>query len=104
VTLDDLMEDIGGEVSDPFDNVQPEIQKQADGSVKINGLALIEDVNKELSLDLQDPNYDTIAGLVLGSFNRIPAVGDSIERNDVRFTVDAMDGMRIERLKLERLK
>ncbi|OQY26331.1 MAG: hypothetical protein B6I38_11515 [Anaerolineaceae bacterium 4572_5.1] len=78
VTLEDLMEEIVGEVSDPFDDAQPEIQKQSDGSAVIEGLALIEEVNKELGLQLHDPNYDTIAGFVLGCINRIPSVGGEL--------------------------
>jgi putative hemolysin len=101
VTLEDLMEEIVGEVSDPFDAVQPEIQKLPDGSAVIDGLALIEEVNEALGLHLHDPNYDTIAGYFLGCINRIPTKGDVIEKDGVRMTVEAMDAMRIERLTLE---
>ena len=104
VTLEDLMEEIVGEVSDPFDNAPPEIQKRPDGSVMLEGLASIEEVNKELGLNLQDRNYDTIAGFVFGYLNRIPEVGDVIERDGVRLRVEEMDGMRIARLTLEWLK
>jgi len=101
VTLEDLMEEIVGEVSDPFDNAPPEIQKHPDGSAMLEGLASIEEVNKELGLNLQDRNYDTIAGFVFGKLNRIPKVGDAIERDGVRLRVEEMDGMRIARLTLE---
>ena len=104
VTLEDLMEEIVGEVSDPFDNTQPEIQKRPDGSVMLDGLALIEEVNTELSLNLQDLNYDTIAGFVMGNLNSIPEVGDIIEREGIRLRVEEMDGMRIARLMLEWIK
>jgi CBS domain containing-hemolysin-like protein len=103
VTLEDLMEEIVGEVSDPFDVVQPEIQTKPDGSVEIDGLALIEEVNEALGMDFHDPNYDTIAGFFLGVLARIPELGDEIilERG-VRLKVIAMDGMRIKRLVLTR--
>ena len=104
VTLEDLMEEIVGEVSDPFDNTQPEIQKRPDGSVMIDGLASIEEVNKELNLNLQDRNYDTIAGFIMGNLNRIPKVGDVVEREGIRLSVEEMDGMRIARLRLEWMK
>ena len=104
VTLEDLMEEIVGEVSDPFDSTQPEIQKRPDGSVVLEGLASIEEVNKELGLNLQDRNYDTIAGFVFGKLNRIPEVGDVIEREGIRLCVEEMDGMRIARLSLEGIK
>jgi CBS domain containing-hemolysin-like protein len=104
VTLEDLMEEIVGEVSDPFDAVQPEIQLNADGTATIDGLALIEEVNEALEISLDDPNYDTIAGYVLGKLGQIPKVGDQVEIDGIRLKVKSMDGMRIERLELTRDK
>ncbi len=100
VTLEDLMEEIVGEVSDPFDISQPEIQRQPDGSVSLDGLALVEEVNEALGLNLNEPNYDTIAGFVLGKLGSIPEVGDAIDIEGLRFKIQSMDGMRIERLSL----
>lgn len=101
VTLEDLMEEIVGEVSDPFDNEQPEVQKRSDGSFILDGLLSIEEVNREIGLNLQDQNYDTIAGFVFGQLNRIPNIGDSVEIDGVRFRVEEMDGRRIARLSVE---
>jgi len=98
VTLEDLMEEIVGEVSDPFDTIQPEIQLHPNGSATIDGLALIEEVNEALGLKLLDPHYDTIAGYVLGRLGRIPEVGDEIDLPGLLIKVKTMDGMRIERL------
>ncbi len=100
VTLEDLLEEIVGEVSDPFDRITPEIQTLADGTVMINGLALIEEVNDHLDLTLEDPNYDTIAGYILGKLSRIPRVGDVVEADRVRMKVESMDGLRIDRIAL----
>jgi len=100
VTLEDLLEEIVGEVSDPFDRITPEIQTLPDGTALIDGLTLIEEVNQRLNLNLQDPNYDTIAGYVLGKLGRIPRVGDSVEADGVRLRVESMDGLRIARLSL----
>jgi CBS domain containing-hemolysin-like protein len=104
VTLEDLLEEIVGEVSGPFDLVTPEIQRLPDGSVMIDGLALIETVNEELDLHLKDPYYDTIAGYVLGKLDRIPKLHDVIEEDGIRMEIVEMDGMRIARLKLILLK
>ncbi len=103
VTLEDLMEEIVGEVSDPFDTEEPEVQKSADGSAVLDGLLSIDEVNRELGLALHDENYDTIAGFVFGQLNRIPVLGDVVEFDSARFTVQEMDGRRIARLKFERL-
>jgi len=103
VTLEDLLEEIVGEVSDQFDVSTPEIQNQPDGSVLIDGLTLIEAVNQQLSLNLSDPHYDTIAGYFLGKLGRIPKIGDMVESGGVQLKVETMDGLRIARLSLLRL-
>jgi putative hemolysin len=100
VTLEDLLEEIVGEVSDPFDSLTPEIQTMPDGSALIDGLALIEDVNESLELELDDPHYDTIAGYILGRLGRMAKTGDFIEDDGVRIKVESMDGMRIAKVSL----
>ncbi|RMF49917.1 MAG: HlyC/CorC family transporter [Anaerolineae bacterium] len=104
VTLEDLLEEIVGEVSGPFDEQRPEIQPLADGQVLIDGLTLIDDVNEELGLNLEDAHYNTIAGFVLGRLGRIPQVGDAVDVDGVRLEVREMDGLRIARLLLQRLQ
>ena len=101
VTLEDLMEEIVGEVSDPFDNEQPEVLRRPDGSVVLDGLLSIEEVNRELGLHLSDSNYDTIAGFLFGHLNRIPVMGDTVEIDNIRMRVEEMDGRRIARLSVE---
>jgi CBS domain containing-hemolysin-like protein len=100
VTLEDLLEEIVGEVSDPFDQVTPEIQVQPDGTHLIDGMTLIEEVNQQLNLSLDDPYYYTIAGFILSQLGRIPRVGDWIEKDGVRLKVEAMDGLRIASVSL----
>jgi magnesium and cobalt exporter, CNNM family len=102
VTLEDLLEEIVGEVSDQFDESTPEIQNQPDGSVLIDGLTLIEAVNQQLDLNLSDPHYDTIAGYFLGKLGHIPKIGDVIDSSGVRLKVESMDGLRISQLSLLR--
>ncbi|MFV1948993.1 MAG: hemolysin family protein, partial [Anaerolineales bacterium] len=66
ITLEDLLEEIVGEINNPFDDVVPEIQRVNQNTVLIDGLAAIEDVNESLGTTFQDLNYDTIAGYFLG--------------------------------------
>jgi CBS domain containing-hemolysin-like protein len=103
VTLEDLLEEIVGEVSDPFDVTAPEFQSLPDGSILIDGLTLVEDVNRHLDLDLNEPNYDTIAGYVLGKMGRIPKPNEAFEADGVRIRVEEMDGLRIAHVALTRL-
>jgi putative hemolysin len=61
-------------------------------------------VNERLVTDLSTPYYDTIAGFVLDRLGRIPKVGDTVEEDGVRITVEEMDGLRIVRLRIERMQ
>lgn len=100
VTLEDLLEEIVGEVSDQFDVFDPDFQQQPDGTIMIDGLTLIEEVNDELGLELSDPHYDTIAGYVLGKLGRIPRLYDELVSDGLLLRVEEMDGLRIARLSL----
>ncbi len=102
VTLEDLLEEIVGEVSDPFDPTEPEIAVQPDGSALVDGLVLVEDVNQFFHLDLETPYYDTIAGYILDQLGRIPQEGDEVRTNGVTLRVERMNGLRIERIRLIR--
>jgi CBS domain containing-hemolysin-like protein len=99
VTLSDLLEEIVGEVGDPF-VFEPEVQPLPDGSTLVDGLMPIEDFNERFNIKLQDPNYDTIAGFVLGRLGRLAQVGDAVIADGVRLRVEAMDGLRIARVSL----
>ena len=101
ITLDDLMSQIVGEVSDPFDKAStPDIQRLPDGSALIEGMTAITDVNDMFGLELKDDNYDTIAGFVLGKLERIAKVGDVVESDGIKLTVEALEGLRIARVSL----
>jgi CBS domain containing-hemolysin-like protein len=102
VTLSDLIEEIVGDVADVFDREPPDIERLPDGSALINGLALIEDVNDAFGLGLSDSNYETIAGYILGRLNRLAQLGDEVDAGGVRLRVEAMDGLRIARVRLIR--
>jgi CBS domain containing-hemolysin-like protein len=102
VTLSDLIEEIVGEVADVFDQAAPDIERLPDGSALINGLTPLEDVNDAFGLDLVEPNYETVAGYVLGRLGRVAQVGDEVEAGSVRLRVEAMDKLRIARVRLTR--
>ena len=102
VTLEDLVEEIVGEFQDPFDSTPPAFQSMADGTFQVDGLTLIEEFNQHFDLHLVDPNYDTIAGYVLGRLGHIPRLGDVVQdaENKLSFKVTAMDHLRISHLSI----
>jgi len=105
VTLQDLLSEIIGEVRDSFDSNRPQIQAQPDGSTLINGMTPIEEVNNHFGLKLEEPNYDTIAGFVLGRLGHIPQEGEMVvdRANHILLKVTSMERQRIVRVMLKRI-
>ncbi len=98
VTMFDLMERVFGEVSTEFE--PPAIQPLPDGSAVLSGLALIADVNTRFDLALSADEYDTIGGYVFGLLGRKPERGDEVVVDGYRARIEALDGLRIDRLRL----
>jgi len=96
-TLEDLLEEIVGQVRDPFD-AEPSIQVLPDGSSLVDGLTPLEEVNEHFQLQLMDRHYDTLAGYMLGRLGRLAQVGDTVMVDGVRFQVEALDGRRVSRV------
>lgn len=87
VTLEDVIEEIVGQISDEFDVDKPELLKVEDGVYEVSGGMLIEDLEDELDIELSDRDEDTIGGIVLSELGRNPAVGDKVEVGPVAIEV-----------------
>ena len=97
LTGEDLLEELVGEVDDEYD--QPVVAvRRAGGGWDVSGLLRPDEVSAHTGLRLPEGPYETIAGLVLQAFGRIPTEGDSVVVDRVRFTVTRMDRLRIDRL------
>lgn len=99
VTMEDLLEEIVGEIYDEYDVTEPQPMTVADG-VTLPGDMEVEDVNTRYALKLPDDAYQTIGGFVFGELGRLPKPGDRLEANGVMFEVLEMDGRRVARLKM----
>jgi CBS domain containing-hemolysin-like protein len=99
-TWGDLLERVVGDIPDEYTFEEPEIRPQQDGEALVDGRTLIDDVNEHFNLHLDDEGYDTIGGFVFGQLGRKPEVGDEVESGGYRFRVEAMDGLRIETLRI----
>jgi CBS domain containing-hemolysin-like protein len=104
VTLEDVIEEIVGQIQDEFDVEKPEIRSEDDGSYVVSGGMLIEDLEDELDIELSDRDEDTIGGVVLSELGRTPAVGDRIELGPVALEVLDVEHNRIKDLRLTLLK
>ncbi len=101
VTLEDLLEEIVGEIEDEFDLPDESIERLEDGRVRVHGTFPIDDFNEQFGVSLPIEDYHTLGGLVFGMLGRAPEPGDEVEHAGIRFTVLTVEGSRIERLEIQ---
>jgi CBS domain containing-hemolysin-like protein len=97
VTFDSLMERIVGELST---GAKSRIHVLQDGSAEIDGLVLSAEVNMQFALHIDDETFTTVGGYVLGQLGRRPRVGDVVMVDSRTMRVDALDGIRVARVRL----
>jgi CBS domain containing-hemolysin-like protein len=102
VTLEDLLEELVGEITDEYDREEPEMVEVGDGRYRVSGKASIDDVNELLDVELPDEEWDTLAGFVLDLFGRIPKSGEEAAYPGLKFTAEEVLGRRILKVLIER--
>jgi CBS domain containing-hemolysin-like protein len=95
VSLEDLLEELVGEITDEYDPETPDVVEVGDGSYRVSGKTSIDDVNELLGAELPDEEWDTVAGLVLDLFGRIPLNGEETAFQGLRFMVEEVRGRRV---------
>jgi CBS domain containing-hemolysin-like protein len=100
VTIEDLLEEIVGEIRDEYDVEEDPIQQISDREVLLDGRVSIHDLNDVLPLDLDDARYDTVSGLVYDRLGRIPTTGDTVEFNNCVIRVESTVGRRVQRVRV----
>jgi magnesium and cobalt exporter, CNNM family len=103
VTLEDLLEEIVGEIEDEFDLPDESVERLPDGRMRIDGTFPIDDFNEQFNRSLPDEDFHTVGGFVFGTLGRAPEAGDEVEFDNCRFKVLEVEGSRIERLEVELL-
>jgi len=101
VTLEDLLEEIVGDIEDEFDLPDESVEKLPDGRLRIGGTFPIDDFNEQFGRALPIEDYHTIGGFVFGLLGRAPEPGDEVAADGCRFEVLEVEGSRIERLEVE---
>jgi CBS domain containing-hemolysin-like protein len=102
VTMEDLLEEIVGDIRDEFDDsAEAAAPRAAPGEVLVPGSSAVSDVNAQYGLTVGDGDYTTIGGVVFGALGRLPVAGDRVEAGGATWTVRAMEGRRIATLALE---
>jgi putative hemolysin len=98
VTLEDLLEEIVGEIEDEFDLPDESVEQIAEDTIHVDGTFSIDDFNEQFKVDLPLEDYHTLAGFVFGRLGRAPGPGDVVEHDGLRFEVLEVEGSRIDRL------
>jgi magnesium and cobalt exporter, CNNM family len=98
VTLEDVLEELVGEIEDEYDLPDDTIERVDGTTVRVAGSMTIDDFNETLGTHLDDGAARTLAGLVFNELGRRPREGDEVEAGDVRLRVEQLDGNRITRL------
>ncbi|MBV9208496.1 MAG: HlyC/CorC family transporter [Actinobacteria bacterium] len=100
VTLEDLVEELIGDIRDEYDIAQDQATRLPAGEVEVDGLLNLDEFTEQTGVELQEGPYETVAGYVLATLGHVPAVGDSVEVAGRTITVTEMDGRRIARLRV----
>lgn len=104
VTLEDLVEEIFGEIEDEHDRVRSDGREICEGVYEFPGRSEIEAINEKFGLDLRESDdYQTLGGYILNITEALPAQGDSFEADGYRFTIEKMSATKIETVRLERI-
>ena len=100
VTLEDILEEIVGEIDDEHDEGLPEVKPQADGSYIVDGSVTLRDLNRILSLELPDEKAATLAGLIIYESRHIPAIGQEFRFYGLRFRIRNRAGNQLTSIRL----
>jgi putative hemolysin len=101
VTLEDLLEEIVGEIEDEYDLPDESLERIDDHTIRVHGTFPIDDFNERFGVGMPDEDYHTLAGFVFGQLGRAPEAGDQVDWNGLRFGVIDVEGTRIEKLQVE---
>ncbi|WP_262122938.1 hemolysin family protein [Anaerococcus sp. Marseille-Q5996] len=101
VTIEDIVEELVGEIDDEYDKDEKDIFKLTENSYLVKPALHLSDFNDYFNLELEEIKNDSIGGYVIDYLSRIPEQGDSIEVDNIKITVDEVDRYKIEMLKVE---
>ena len=98
VTLEDLIEEVVGEIVDEFDIEPPMIERLSNGNLRVNGRANLDDLDAILDIDLPEGDWSTVGGLIFNTLGHVPQIGETVELNGHHFLVERIQGRRIARV------
>ena len=101
VTLEDLLEEIVGEIVDEYDREDPNVEPAGDGRYRVNGRLPVDELNELMDVELPQEDWDSVGGLMMGILGRVPVQGEHVELKGLRFTAEQIKGRRISKVLVE---
>jgi putative hemolysin len=101
VTMEDLVEELIGDIRDEYDTDESDSTHLVSGEVEVDGLINLDDFEDETGIALPDGPYETVAGFLMASLGRIPAPGDAVQHEQFLITELVVDGRRVSRVRVE---
>jgi CBS domain containing-hemolysin-like protein len=100
VTIEDLIEEIVGEIRDEFDVEEEPVQEVAAGEVIVSGGFSIDELNEMFGMDIEKEDYDSVGGFIASELGRMPSVGDTVRSNGVSMKVLSVAGRRVKKVRV----
>jgi CBS domain containing-hemolysin-like protein len=102
VTIEDLLEELVGEIADEYDREEPQVEPVDEWTYRVNGRMSIDDVNDLLDVELPHDEWDTVAGLMYGLLGAVPTQGETVVFDHLTFTAEKVQGRRIAKVLIHR--
>jgi putative hemolysin len=103
VTMEDLVEELIGDIRDEYDTDESDSTHLVSGEVEVDGLLNLDDFEDETGIALPDGPYETVAGFLMARLGRIPEAGDAVQHESFLVSVLVVDGRRVSRVRVEAL-
>lgn len=98
VTMEDLVEELVGDIKDEYDLVEGETTRHRGGDVEVDGLLNLDDFEDETGVELPEGPYETVAGYIMAQLGRVPELGDATDLDEHRLVVREVEGRRVSRV------
>ena len=103
ISLEDILEEIVGEIEDEHDRGRSQIEQLGDGLIRVDGVVPLREIAEALEMDLPEQKFETIGGLIYDKVGGVPEVGRTISDSGLNLTIEEMDGQRIRRVRVSRV-
>jgi len=101
VTIEDLIEEIVGEIEDEYDEIEKQVEKINDEEYIVDGATKVIFINGFIGLNIESEDFESLGGFIMGELGRLPKVGETVLHENVKFTVDSVSNHRIQKIRMQ---